>query len=137
MSLNKGDAGKAGLQTILAACAEIERRTGQHVGLIVVDTLARAVSGDDENAAAEMMLYLEQRVGLLSRKTGAAVLTVHHPNKKGEERGSTALRGGLEVMLTIKRHGKRRTLEATKLKDGVEGPVFDFTLKPVDLASLR
>ncbi len=56
--------------------------------------------------------------------------TVHHPNKAGDLRGASALRGAFEVMLRIDREkdSPRRKVVAEKVKDGVEGPLFDFEL---------
>ena len=65
--------------------------------------------------------------------TGAAVLTVHHPNKGGTFRGSSAGPGGFDVILRIDQQGEWRTLVAEKVKDGPTEPVFDFRLDEVDL----
>jgi hypothetical protein len=130
VSLNKAQAGAEGLSAVLKACEELSESAEEPVRLVVIDTQVRATAGDDENASADMMLYLEKRAGEIARKTGAAVLTLHHPNKGGDLRGSTAIPAGLDVILQI----KGRSLVVEKNKDDVEGPMFDFELEPVTLA---
>ena len=75
--------------------------SGVRPRLIVVDTLARAMTGGDENSAKDMGLFV-MRCGMLRDQTGAAVLLVHHTRGDGErERGSSALRGAADVMLAV------------------------------------
>jgi AAA domain len=133
VALDKTKAGEAGRTEIIAAAKELEAKCGQPVGLIVIDTYARAIAGDDENSAAEAMAYLEKRAGEIIRKTSATVLTLYHPNKQGSLRGSTAQPAGLDFILRIDRQGACRKLSAEKVKDGEEGPLFDFELVPVML----
>ena len=133
VSLNKGEAGAEGLKQILAAAAAQKELTGESTGLIFIDTQVRATAGDEENSAADMMHYLEKRVGELARKTGAAVITLHHPSKQGDLRGSSAIRGGLDMVLKV----EGGNLIADKVKDDAEGPLFSFTLEPVTLAHDR
>lgn len=129
ISLNKADVGAEGLKQVLAACKEAEVICGEPVGLVVIDTLARAMAGDDENAVADMMHYLDHRAGEIARQTGAAVLTVHHTNKNGQIRGSSAAMPAVDGLL----RADDGTLYAEKIKDGVTGAMFDYTLRIVDL----
>lgn len=133
VTLDKTKNGEQGVKDILKAADALEQVCGEPVALIVIDTFARAVAGDDENAAAEMMGYLEKRIGRITAKTGAATLTVHHPGKSGSYRGSSAGPGGYDVILRIDRSGLRRTLVAEKIKDDAEKALFDFRLEVVDI----
>ena len=133
VALDKTKAGARGCAEIIAAAKELEAKCGQPVGLIEIDTYARAIAGDDENSAAESMAYLEKRAGEIARQTGAAVLTLYHPNKQGALRGSTAQPAGLDFIMRIDRNGNRRALKVEKVKDGEEGTLFDFELEPVQL----
>ena len=136
--LDKGKTGEAGMKEIIAAAKELEAKCGQPVGLIVIDTYARAIAGDDENSAAESMAYLEKRAGEIKRQTGATVLTLYHPNKQGDLRGSTATGAGLDVVLRIDRQRTTRTLIAEKLKDGEDRtPLFDFQLETFDFGTVN
>lgn len=134
ISLMRQAAGDAGASTIMAAAKALAEKCGQPVGLIVIDTLARAVSGDDENAVEDMMAYLEGRAGAIARETGAHVLTVHHPNAEGKLRGSTSLPAAFDAILRVDVDSSgRRTLVGQKIKDDEDGPLFDFELEKVHL----
>jgi len=70
--------------------------------LIVVDTLARCFEGN-ENEQEDMGSFVGA-IDHLRHEYGAAVLAIHHARLDGDrERGSTALRGGLDTMLAITR----------------------------------
>ena len=70
--------------------------------LVVFDTFARCMPGGDENSARDVGLAIAN-ADRVRKETGAAVLLVHHTNKSGEsERGSTALRGAADTMISVK-----------------------------------
>lgn len=110
-----------------------ERQAGQ-LDLLVVDTLHAATVGAEENSASDMGLVL-QAVRYASNELGCAVLLVHHTNKSGSaERGSSALRGAMDAMISVKKVSEESTstkgmIQCEKLKDG-EGwkpQTFDLT----------
>jgi hypothetical protein len=70
--------------------------------LIVLDTLARCAVGLDENNTRDMSVFADA-LGDLARSTGAHVLTVHHNNKMGEFRGSSALPAAVDTHLSLER----------------------------------
>ncbi len=116
--------------------------------LLVVDTLATAFSGADENSARDMGTF-NTTCQRIIQATGATVLVVHHTGKQGDdERGSSALRGACDTMVRCKRGTPARTpegdrvvvLENTKMKDSEEFAEKVFHLVPsleVDSAFLR
>lgn len=134
--LNKSDAGKKGAQEVIAACRDLERINGRPVGLVIIDTKARATAGDNENDNADQAVYQELRTGLIARETGAAVLTVHHESKAGSYRGGSAAPAGDDVILHVERLSNGRRVTAEKVKDGEDGiALFDFELQSVDLGA--
>lgn len=134
VSLIRGDLGEQGVALIKEAMRQLEERCGEPVGLVIVDTLARAMAGENENDAEAMMAFVEHRVGKLQHDTGAAVLVVHHSNKNGDMRGSSSLLGAAEVVLRCEKDKSgRRSLFAEKVKDGEEGHQFDYSLKVIQL----
>ena len=85
--------------------------------LIVVDTMARSMTGGDENAARDVGLFVAA-VDRLRNASDAAGLVVHHTGKDGEEeRGSSSLRGAADAMFALKTDGANLRLECTKQKD--------------------
>jgi hypothetical protein len=89
--------------------------------LIVLDTLARCAVGLDENNAGDMGTFADA-LGDLARATGAHVLTVHHNNKNGDYRGSSALPAAVDTHLALERHKESDavTLTTEKQKDAEE-----------------
>lgn len=68
--------------------------------LLVLDTYARANPGADENDAGEVGEF-NKVVEALIQRTGACVLVLHHKNKSGGMRGSTALLAAVETQIEI------------------------------------
>jgi hypothetical protein len=87
------------------------------VVFIIIDTLARAMSGGDENSTQDMGRMVEA-ADRLKRETGAAVWFAHHTNRLGEYRGNTALLAGLDNAATIeKKPDGSVVIESLKSKD--------------------
>lgn len=98
--------------------------------LIVLDTLARCLIGGEENSARDVGLAING-IDCIRRETGAAVLVIHHTRKDGEsERGSTALRGACDVMISLKRDGDRLTMTCDKQKDAPPFQPIELELVP-------
>lgn len=97
--------------------------------VIVFDTLSRCSLGADENNQKDMGFILEA-LDLVRRETGAAVVAVHHTNATGaRERGSTVIRGGMDVMIEVSKDDDLISVSCSKMKDAGE---FDsIYLKPV------
>jgi hypothetical protein len=89
----------------------------QRPALVVVDTLARAMAGGDENGKG--MAEAVEAADELREVSGACVLLVHHTSKGGrDERGHTSLRGAASTMLRVTKAGALVTIEGTKARDG-------------------
>lgn len=96
--------------------------------LLIIDTLHAATEGADENSAKDMGLVLGA-LRNLKKELGCAVLVQHHTNKAGkDERGSTSLRGAMDLMIRISQSGIGFTMEREKLKDGDPWEPKDFML---------
>ncbi len=97
--------------------------------LIVFDTLSRCSLGADENNQKDMNFILDA-LDRIRRETGATVVAVHHTNAAGvRERGSTVIRGGMDVMLEVSKDDELIVVSCSKMKDAADfEPIF---LKPV------
>lgn len=85
--------------------------------LIVFDTLAYAMTGGEENSAKDMQKLITA-CRRLQTAFGTAILLVHHTGKNGfGERGSSALRGGADMMIELSRNNGSLTLTCSKSKD--------------------
>lgn len=118
------------------AAAAKDRRIG--AGLIVIDTLNRALAGGDENAPVDMGQFITN-VGLLRTQTGAHVAIVHHGTKNptgSTPRGHGSLIGAADVVIEIaKVEGGARTATVTAAKDDPDGIVMGFKLRVVEMGT--
>lgn len=102
--------------------------------LIVVDTLAQAMPGANENAGEDMGKVLGY-CKKIHEITGATVLLVHHSGKdqaKGA-RGWSGLRAACDAELEVTREITARAIRLTKSKDGADDLEFGFDLEVVQL----
>lgn len=116
-------------------CEEVSRLTGLKVELIIIDTVARAMAGANENAPDAMSEFV-RHVDALRHKTDAHVALCHHTGKdptKGA-RGHSSLLGALDTEFEIKK-GKNGTgfITATAQRDIEDEVKFRFTRKIVTL----
>lgn len=98
---------------------------------IVVDTLARAMPGRDENASADMGLAIAGATQLIE-ELETAVILVHHTGKDSTKgpRGHSSLLAAADVVLEFRRNGPDRSIHLAKSKDGQDGAEFAFRLQP-------
>jgi hypothetical protein len=70
--------------------------------LIIIDTVARAMAGGDENSSKDMGALIAG-ADALCRATGATVLLVHHTPRNGDNlRGHTSLEGAVDTAIRVK-----------------------------------
>lgn len=101
--------------------------------LVVIDTLAAASVGADENSARDMNFILRSCRDIIA-ECGATVLLVHHVGKAGTtERGSGALRGNADVMIRVSPADDVIHLECSKTKDEAPFEPRFLSLVPVAL----
>ena len=90
--------------------------------LMVVDTLGRLAGLDDLNDYGPVVKALGP-VEALARETNCHIALVHHARKSGgehgaESMGSAGILGSVDVMLSVKHDGGRRTVETAGQRDG-------------------
>ena len=100
--------------------------------LVVVDTLARCMVGGDENSARDMGVAVDN-LDRIRRATGACILAIHHTGKdeSAGARGSSALRGAVDTEVEARGDHENLALTVRKQRNGPDGPVGRFHLKPV------
>ena len=120
------------LPSLLGAVNEKRNEVGKDFGLVIFDTTARCMTGD-ENSNTDMGRLI-QICGELTAQTGATALLVHHTGKGDAKtaRGASALRGACDYEYLIER-GKtpdpQVVVKCTKMKDGKDDHAAQFTLK--------
>lgn len=106
------------------------------VGWVVIDTLARAMAGGDENSAQDMGAIIDN-VGELQSKLHTHVTLIHHTGKDASRgaRGSSALKPALdlEIEVTGKTGERIRTAKVTKSKNTLDVDPMSFVIEGIEL----
>lgn len=112
--------------------------------LIIVDTLARAFAGGNENASEDMGAFIAITGRLQAALGHPAILVVHHSGKDDAKgmRGHSSLFGAVDTELEVvkvsadespERVGK---MTVTKQKDGEDGYALSYRLDHVSLSEI-
>ena len=105
-----------------------------HSGLIIIDTLAQATSGFDENSSSDMGKAISAAQALSDEINGAVIL-VHHTGKdvrKGA-RGHSSFHAAMDSALEVNKSDSIRFWKSAKVKDGDDSVKEYFDLVKVSL----
>jgi hypothetical protein len=127
--------------------AELARDGRPPVRLIVIDTVRASLAGS-EDSSEHVSAYLRAVRRLAARVPDAGVLLVHHTgwqdgqDPKRRERGSSALRGNVDLTLLLETgepdgEGTPLVLRWLKVRDGARPAALALRLRPVVLADGR
>lgn len=112
--------------------------TGINFKLIIIDTLARAFGGGDENSASDMMQFVVTCGHIQKIVQDAALMLLHHSGKDSAKgmRGSSALLGAVDTELELIRFedSMKGIIRIAKQKDGEDGTRIGFEMVSVELA---
>ena len=113
------------------------------VKLVVIDTLARAMPGVDENSAGEVGRVVAA-CDRLKDMLNCTVLPVHHTGKDKDKgmRGSSALDGAVDTLLSVSRDRNVPGANVVQLstvyqKEGEEGDPLYFGMETVNVSNGR
>ena len=106
----------------------------QPFSLVIVDTVARAIAGAEENSSTDMGLFVAA-CDEIKALTGGALLAVHHAGKDSSRgaRGSTALLGAVDTSLMVGKSEDIVVLRTEKMK--AAEPLDDINLRMVTVAA--
>jgi AAA domain len=112
--------------------------------LVVIDALADIMPGADENAVKDTHPIF-MRMRKIAEETRAAIVVVHHANKAGDYRGSTAIKGAVDLLLMVdsKENSevvdfetqKTRDVEPFKFSAAAHWSDNQFWLSPIETSS--
>ena len=102
------------------------------VRLVVIDTLARAMPGADENSAQEVGAVIAA-ADYIKDALRCTVALIHHEGKDGERgaRGTSALRGAWDAAYRITIEGNRTVMAVIDQKDAEAGQKLSFVMEEV------
>jgi hypothetical protein len=109
-----------------------QRAAGHIGGVVIIDTLARAILGADENSSSDM----GRAIGAaekISRELQATIILAHHTgkDKEGGPRGSSSLTNNPDgqIRVYIEEGSERRCVTTQKVREGASGKEpWSFTL---------
>lgn len=129
--------GAAAIQSIEEMIAE----TISGPSFVVIDTVARAMGGANENSAEDIGALI-RAMDWIREHCGATVLSVHHtgnnPSDQSRARGSSAYRAALDTEFLMKKKGDGTVeLHTSKAKDseGPESLIFRKVVVPLTIGS--
>ena len=129
--LNESD-----VDRMIAAIKEVERLDGAPCKLVIIDTLARAMPGGDENQGRDMGKYVFGK-DRIRAETGAHALSVHHSGKNEDNgaRGHSSLRAAMDTEIRVSRpsDGLVSLVTVTKQRDLPAIDPMAFSLETVEL----
>jgi hypothetical protein len=111
-----------------------EAAAAKHPVLIVVDTLAAASGGANENSGEDMNKVMES-CRQMHKATGALVLLIHHTGKDETRgaRGWSGIKAAMQTELLVSEQNGVKFMEVTKQRDAEAGEPVPFRLVPVTI----
>jgi AAA domain len=138
---------KEDIQQLHLAITNLVQREEIRFELVIVDTLARAFGGGNENDSSDMGAFIAS-LSKIQRLLDCALMIVHHVGKditKGL-RGHSSLLGALDTELELQRldaalqdnqYAGSGNITITKQKDGSDGAKYGFRMVKVNLDNGR
>jgi hypothetical protein len=126
-----------GTRNVVRTVERIETANGVKVGLVMVDTVSRAMPGGDENGAKDVTRFIDNLSAIASGER--AVIGIHHTPKSNATvlRGHSALHGACDFELNVVAGGdpgsRIGTMTSKKQRDGEDGQRLGFGLDVVEI----
>lgn len=126
------------LKVLTATIQRAADKLGEKIRLVVIDTLARAMAGGNENASDDMGA-LVANADALRKATGAHVMFIHHTGKDAARgaRGHSSLRAATDTEIEVSRSegSDFGNVRVTKQRDLEGGQEYAFTLKVITIGT--
>ena len=123
-----------GAAAVIREGKAIAERLGFDISIIVIDTLARHMPGD-ENSTKDMGAFIEAVDLVRAEFPGSTSLIIHHTGNneetKNRSRGSSALKAAMDFELCC----NKGLLTFTKMKDAEAPPPMEFKLVPIQIGT--
>ena len=121
---------------LILAIDELVQGLGVDLRMIVIDTLARAFGGGNENSSDDMGAFI-QATGKIQNRYKCSLMLLHHAGKDTTKglRGHSSLLGAVDTQMEIIRFPQTREglILMSKQKDGEDGQNYGFEAIEVEL----
>ena len=123
---------------LMLAIVQLVEQTGIQFELAIVDTLARAFGGGNENSSEDMGAFITA-MGKVQEFLNCALMVLHHCGKDTAKglRGHSSLLGAVDTELELLRFDEQMkgVLTISKQKDGADNDRFGFEMVEVEIRS--
>jgi hypothetical protein len=123
---------------LMLAIVQLVEQTGIQFCLAIVDTLARAFGGGNENSSEDMGAFITA-MGKVQEFLNCALMVLHHCGKDTAKglRGHSSLLGAVDTELELLRFDEQMkgVLTISKQKDGADNERFGFEMVEVEIRS--
>ena len=123
---------------LMLAIVQLVEQTGMEFCLAIVDTLARAFGGGNENSSEDMGAFITA-MGKIQEFLNCALMVLHHSGKDAAKglRGHSSLLGAVDTELELLRFDEQMkgVLTISKQKDGADNDRFGFEMVEVEIRS--
>ena len=115
--------------------AAIKQQYGDTAAIIVVDTFAVCMTGDENSGVDVGRVF--KNFSTVQRELGGdvTILFLHHSGKDTARgaRGNSRIRNDVDLEIEVFRDGNDRSLVVRKLKDGADGGEYPFKLETIEV----
>lgn len=124
----------ANVEKLKRTIDQVREEIDFEIGMVVIDTVSRAIPGQDENSQEAMSLFVDA-CAEIQNHCGGVVIGIHHSGKDADRgmRGSTVLLGGCDTAIRVAKEEDHTVLSVEKQKDGEEIEDVHFTMEVVDV----
>lgn len=126
----------ANVEKLKRTIDQVREEVDFEIGMVIIDTVSRAIPGQDENSQEAMSLFVDA-CAEIQNHCGGVVVGIHHSGKDADRgmRGSTVLLGGCDTAIRVAKEEDHTVLSVEKQKDGEEIEDVHFTMEIVDITS--
>ena len=121
---------------LMLAVVQLVEQTGMEFSLAIVDTLARAFGGGNENSSEDMGAFITA-MGKVQEFLNCALMVLHHSGKDAAKglRGHSSLLGAVDTELELLRFDDqlKGVITISKQKDGADNERFGFEMVEVEI----
>jgi len=121
---------------LISAIDELVKELGVDLRMIIIDTLARAFGGGNENSSDDMGAFI-QATGKIQNRYRCSLMLLHHAGKDTTKglRGHSSLLGAVDTQMEIMRFPEttKGLILMSKQKDGEDGQRYGFEAITVDI----
>lgn len=119
---------------VVASDIYLRETNGVGLGLVVIDTLTKAMPGSDQNSVDDTSALFDFTSRLRAEGVSATVVYVHHTGKDGRTRGSSNIEAEVDVVLKMRKQSDGSTMMYVHMARSIDdNSQYRFELNSYDL----